>query len=254
APPILLERSHVAAKATKTVIRRASGSGTLGDIVELKLESLGVDLEATNWDSYRRDDGRWTVLLHYPADGLTRTAAWLFDVRNNALVAADEDARWLTGDQHRQTAEVIQEDFKDTQVVEFLAPVTQLKSTSKSEPIDSTEVPTKVESDTNSKSLDPAIDELLDAEPEETFETEIASAPNQPTTEIPASKTTETENELFEAAADEGQFLAEEIESESNRDAESSEEPSSIAEVTEIRPPKIPSWDEILFGPSSPEN
>lgn len=220
APPILLERSHVASKATRTVIRRASGSGTLGDIVNLKLESLGIDLEETNWDSYRREDGRWSVLLHYPADGATRTAAWLYDVRNNALVAADEDARWLTGDQHRQTSELIAENTKVTEVVEFLAPVTQLTSRHPQEqPTDT--IPTEQAKEPEAAqpespefvveaiAEDPALDELLSSSDQE------ADTNLQPTLEV---------------------------------------EPEKSNETSEIRPPRIPSWDEILFGPANPEN
>lgn len=98
APPILLERSHVAGKAGRTVVRRAGGSAPLADVVEARLEPLGVDLGLLNWDSFRREDGKWTVLLSYPSSEGPRVATWLFDLRNSAIVPADDEARWLTGE------------------------------------------------------------------------------------------------------------------------------------------------------------
>ena len=98
APPIIMERKHVAAKASRSVIRRANGSGALADVVNARLEPLGVDTLTLSWDSYRREDGRWTVILSYPTAEGPRVAMWLFDVRNSALVPADDEARWLIGE------------------------------------------------------------------------------------------------------------------------------------------------------------
>lgn len=98
APPILLERKHVAERASQSVVRRATGSGVLADVVKARLEPLGVDVLALSWDSLRREDGRWTVILAYPTAEGPRVATWLFDVRNAALVPADDEARWLVGD------------------------------------------------------------------------------------------------------------------------------------------------------------
>jgi hypothetical protein len=98
ASPILAERSHVALRASKTIIRRASGAGPLADVIEARLAAHGVDFDVVEWDSFRREDGRWTVIVSYPSSDGVRTGHWLFDVRNSALVPADEEARWLIGE------------------------------------------------------------------------------------------------------------------------------------------------------------
>jgi hypothetical protein len=239
APPILLERSHVASKATKTVVRRSNGSGTLGEIVRAKLESAGVQDEAISWDSYRRDDGRWSVTVSFPSDHGPRMAAWLFDVRNNALVAADEDARWLTGDQNRSSDESVSQNTKPTETVEFLAPVTsinEMRETSKSESIFD-EVET-VERPTTEISQIP-VDVAEDSPTENTVDTQVSTEFLDP---VIAELTSTTPQTLGES--DSADFDGAESQSESPKkdDSESN---------SDVRPPKIPSWDEILFGPTS---
>lgn len=222
APPILLERAHVATKATRTVIRRASGSGPLGDTVSGKLERLGVDPAEIEWDSFRREDGRWSVTATFPSETGTRKGTWLFDVRNNALVAADEEARWLIGDPARIQEDLENENTKPTAAVEYLAPVTSIKDRwAESDPhllVNGQPITQLIESNATD---DPAIDELL------------------------VELTAETESDLVQPNIE----PAEEIETEDLFDnAESNDETAS--ETSEIRPPKIPSWDEILFGPN----
>lgn len=119
APPILLERSHVAQKASRTIVRRSNGAAALEDIIEARLESHHVDIEAINWDSFRREDGRWTVIVTYPSKEGLREARWLFDVRNSALVPADDEARWLMGEsQHRSDSAVIDTSTMPTTVTQ----------------------------------------------------------------------------------------------------------------------------------------
>ena len=98
AAPILMERQHVALRAGRTIIRRASGSGALSDVIEARLDPHGVVPADIEWDSFRREDGRWTVIVKYPSKEGEREAHWLFDVRNSALVPADDEARWLVGE------------------------------------------------------------------------------------------------------------------------------------------------------------
>ena len=98
APPILQERAHVANKAGRTIVRRASGAGPLREVVIARLLPHGVQEMDIEWDAYRREDGRWNITVRYPSKDGIRVARWLFDVRNSALVPADEEARWLTGE------------------------------------------------------------------------------------------------------------------------------------------------------------
>jgi len=96
--PILLERTHMAETAQKVGVRRVTDSATtpLGVLVQARLDEHGVAAEDTDWDSWRRDDGRWQIVLRYTAGGQQRTAAWMFDPLRRILEAGDDEARWLT--------------------------------------------------------------------------------------------------------------------------------------------------------------
>ena len=96
--PILLERTHMAETAQKVGVRRVTDSVTtpLGVLVQARLDEHGVSAEDVEWDSWRRDDGRWQIVLRYAAAGRERTAAWMFDPLRRILEANDDEARWLT--------------------------------------------------------------------------------------------------------------------------------------------------------------
>jgi hypothetical protein len=98
APPVLQERAYVAHKASNTIIRKASGTGPLLDVVLARLSPLSVDADKLEWDAFRREDSRWNITLDYPSKDGARKATWLYDARNSALVPSDEEARWLMGE------------------------------------------------------------------------------------------------------------------------------------------------------------
>ncbi len=98
AAPILQERGWVAEQAQKCAIGRGEDDPPLGELVDNILAARGVDLDAVRWDSWRRDDGQWTVLLAYPAGKGDRVATWQFDVPAKSLVPEDDEARSFSAD------------------------------------------------------------------------------------------------------------------------------------------------------------
>jgi hypothetical protein len=99
--PVLAERRHVAETAGRSHVRRANADGQsrpLRDLVAERLRSRGVDLETVEWDSWRRDDGRWTVTIAYFSGESGRSAAFVFDPSGRYSLAEDDEARWLTGE------------------------------------------------------------------------------------------------------------------------------------------------------------
>jgi len=107
AGPILRERFHIAQQALGTVIRRGSNEGAeLGTVVAARLTTRGVSSEDMEWDSWRRDDGKWTIVLTFPSSGGMQHGHWVLDPVRRTLTAEDESARWLTGDE-RSSAEKI---------------------------------------------------------------------------------------------------------------------------------------------------
>lgn len=100
--PILAEREHVAGLARSVRLRgRGASQGstpTLAARVSQRLSGRGVDPAAAEWDSARNEEGEWTVTLTFAAGGRQRQAHWHFDVPARTVVAADDEARWLSED------------------------------------------------------------------------------------------------------------------------------------------------------------
>lgn len=105
--PVLAEREHVAERAQGASLRRESGSAgarTLGEAVASHLSSGPLRSDTVEWDSWRRDDGRWTLAASFVSDARTGRGHFTYDVRGSYVVADDDDARWLTGDAPAPTA------------------------------------------------------------------------------------------------------------------------------------------------------
>ena len=102
AAPVLAEREHVASMAMASSVRRRgepSGHRSLRITVTERLLGRGVDLDAIRWDSYRLDDGRWAVTADFQSGNASRHASFFYDLRGRFSVAANDEARWLLGDQ-----------------------------------------------------------------------------------------------------------------------------------------------------------
>lgn len=98
--PVLAERAFMAERARKTPVRRpGENSGPqLGEAVAERLLLRGADKDSVRWDSWRRDDGTWEVLLDYEAGGETRSATWTYDPPRRLVQAVGDEARALIGE------------------------------------------------------------------------------------------------------------------------------------------------------------
>jgi len=88
--PILAERAFVAEQARDTVVRRENDE-TLESLVIRRLMERGESVEELSWDSYRREDARWQIVV----TGSTTSAAFAFEPSGRTIVAADEGGRTL---------------------------------------------------------------------------------------------------------------------------------------------------------------
>ncbi|MET9801677.1 septation protein SepH [Streptomyces sp. NPDC006368] len=98
--PVLAERAFMAERARKTPVRRP-GENTgpqLGEAVQERLLLRGADKDTTMWDSWRRDDGTWEVLLVYRVAGEVHSASWTYDPPRRLVQAVDDEARALIGE------------------------------------------------------------------------------------------------------------------------------------------------------------
>jgi len=103
AAPVLAERAHIARSAQSASVRRTSSAPastvrTLGPAAGMRLREEGVDPESVEWDAWRREDGRWTMVATYHHDGEARRALFVFDQPGHFVTADDDEGRWLVGD------------------------------------------------------------------------------------------------------------------------------------------------------------
>lgn len=99
AVPVLAEREYMCEQARKTVIRRKHVDGAsvvLGALVDDQLIARGGSPEAAVWDSWKREDGRWS--LHITPEGAIEPATFIYDVPGRYVLPADELAHDLVGD------------------------------------------------------------------------------------------------------------------------------------------------------------
>ncbi len=103
AGPVLAEREHMAAQARDVELREAGATRTVGDTVVAALARGGVDVELLEWDAWRREDGRWSLLASWePVDGVAvgaTAALWVYDPAGRTVMADDPASGWLLGEQ-----------------------------------------------------------------------------------------------------------------------------------------------------------
>jgi hypothetical protein len=98
--PVLAERAFMAERAQNTQVRRAGETHgpKLGDVVRERLAQREPDHDSAQWDSWRRDDGIWTVRLAFRIGGLSYEAVWAFDPPRRLVTPTDDEARLLSSD------------------------------------------------------------------------------------------------------------------------------------------------------------
>ena len=248
--PVIAEREYIVEQARVTSVRRLHASGApgmqLGALVDTALHAQGASAEAAVWDSWRREDGRWTVIV--APEGAAEPVTFLYDVKGRYIVPADDAAHDLIGDvaQQEDVAEVARHQAEETTEEVLPARPTQA--------VETVEVHLDVE-------IDLPIDELL--------------PPNEVEYELPVPE------ELIEQSAPVSSLkeardrraleqLAMSIEAEAEAPAEAADvEITEEHEVHDVAVPstlhpsqhgsskkrherrRVPSWDEIMFGGSA---
>jgi hypothetical protein len=259
AAPVLAERVHVAQRAQRASVRRRPAEGgaapsarTLGDAVGSHLRSRNVDPETVTWDSWRREDARWTLTASFTTAGRVGAAHFSFDAPGNYVVADDDDAHWLLGE--------IPDDDADDDAGDGAG---------------STDMPARDDlSDARRRRLSavppdelPLGDDAIELVSEDPAP-EVASARSDETAALgseapieayldqPASSEQATLDDLVDdtgAASDTDEMSGEEAADASDDDQDPRRnEPPSRKPVKKTRGrASVPSWDEIMFGGES---
>lgn len=227
AAPVIAEREHIAERALKASVRRRPGepagtARTLGDAVAGHLGSLDADPDSVEWDSWRRNDGRWSLVALYATQKRSGTAELTFDPPGNFVSLDNDDARWLVGDLVVEEAAVAAEPVRDdlAQARERrLAPTPPAAPSAPSAP-----------------SVEEPIEDVLPLdEPLEAF---LPEAPASPA--VPAAPERAEEPPAAAPVAEE-----------KPEPAPAPEPPARRTPAKKRGRASVPSWDEIMFGGGS---
>lgn len=98
--PVLAERSRVVDEARRARARRGSDNHAIefGELIDQRLTEHAVNPASVGWDSFRREDGGWTVVAAFSAVGENLLARFSFALHNRTVSALDALAADLLSD------------------------------------------------------------------------------------------------------------------------------------------------------------
>ncbi len=95
---VLSEREHICGRARKALIRFGPDEIELEVAVIARLRSRDIETALLQWDAWRRADGRWILVVAYPAPQGARVAKFVYNVLDKSIQPADDQARLLIDD------------------------------------------------------------------------------------------------------------------------------------------------------------
>jgi len=264
--PVIAEREYIVEQARITSVRRLHATGApgmqLGSLVDAALTAQGASAESAAWDSWRREDGRWTVIV--APEGAAETATFLFDTKGRYIVPVDDAAHELIGDLAMQDsvpatsdmaiADAVREAVVDAAVdeVEEVDEATERIA----EVVESIEESLEIHLDVE---IDLPIDELLPKHEEVAYDLPVPEElieQSAPVSSLKEARDRRALEQLAMSVDTETSAPAEaadvEITEEQNLAVPATPHPSqhgSSKKRHERR--RVPSWDEIMFGGST---
>ncbi|MET8285057.1 MULTISPECIES: septation protein SepH [Streptomyces] len=252
--PVLAERAFMAERARKTPVRRPGENAgpQLGEAVQERLLIRGAEKDTVQWDSWRRDDGTWEVLLVYLVAGEPHSASWTYDPPRRLVQAVDDEARSLIGESDDLAAPEPSFPFvpriarlpRDRPLDRALDRQMERPSLPPSEPVD------EGAGDRDS------LTSLLEAVP--SFRGDMVVPERPSTTELPPAEEPAPEPETEEppapaASAGAGSAYADvlmprSVGSHRDRLVGATDRQAEADGVRPGRRAAVPSWDEIVFG------
>ncbi|MDG5804080.1 septation protein SepH [Streptomyces ossamyceticus] len=242
--PVLAERAFMAERARKTPVRRPGENAAgpqLGEAVQERLLIRGAEKDTVQWDSWRRDDGTWEVLLVYRVAGEPHSASWTYDPPRRLVQAVDDEARSLIGESDDLGAP--EPSFP------FVPRIARLPRDRQAErPALPTVSP---ESDEESVSERDSLTSILEAVP--SYRGDLV-VPELPAAEPQDESVEEVDEESAAPAASAGSAYADvlmpprSVNGHRDRLIGSTDRQAEADGVRPGRRAAVPSWDEIVFG------
>lgn len=262
--PVLAERAFMAERARKTPVRR-QGESTgpqLGEAVAERLLLRGAEKETVLWDSWRRDDGTWEVLLVYRVAGEPHSASWTYDPPRRLVQAVDDEARSLIGETTHAQTQAQEPSFP------FVPRIARLP---RDRPLDraldrqldrqdreTSREPREARGDERAAATaEPeerdSLTSLLEAVPSFRGDMVVPAPPTAPPDPVPAEPAAEAEEETAAPAASAGSAYADvlmprAVAGHRDRLVGTTDRQAEADGVRPGRRATVPSWDEIVFG------
>lgn len=252
--PVLAERAFMAERARKTPVRRPGENAgpQLGEAVQERLTLRGADKETVQWDSWRRDDGTWEVLLVYLVAGEPHSASWTYDPPRRLVQAVDEEARSLIGESEDLAAP--EPSFPFVPRIARLPRDRPLdRALDRERPSLPAGSPDAVdETATASASERDSLTSLLEAVPSFRGDLVVPERPSETPTEEEAAPEPETEEPPAPAASAGSAYadvlMPRSVASHRDRLIGATDRQAEADGVRPGRRAAVPSWDEIVFG------
>ncbi|MDH6628817.1 hypothetical protein M2271_006652 [Streptomyces sp. LBL] len=253
--PVLAERAFMAERARKTPVRRPGENAgpQLGETVQERLLVRGAEKESVQWDSWRRDDGTWEVLLVYRVAGEPHSASWTYDPPRRLVQAVDEEARSLIGESD-DLAAAPEPSFPFVPRIARLPrdrPLDRALDRALDRERPSLPGPSFDESAEESADERDSLTSLLEAVPSFRGDLVVPERPAEPDTEDPAPEPEEEEPPAPAASAGSAYadiLMPRSVGSHRDRLIGSTDRQAEADGVRPGRRAAVPSWDEIVFG------
>ncbi|WP_416961692.1 septation protein SepH [Streptomyces sp. Agncl-13] len=245
--PVLAERAFMAERARKTPVRRPGENAgpQLGEAVQERLTLRGAEKDTVQWDSWRRDDGTWEVLLVYRVAGEPHSASWTYDPPRRLVQAVDDEARSLIGES---------DDLSTTPEPSFPF-VPRIARLPRDRPLDRAlerpERPALPSPEPVEESERDSLTSLLEAVPSFRGDMVVPERPSEPPEE-PAAVEPEAEEPPAPAASAGSAYadvlMPRSVGAHRDRLIGSTDRQAEADGVRPGRRAAVPSWDEIVFG------
>ncbi|MGV9196932.1 septation protein SepH [Arcanobacterium canis] len=257
ARPILAERQYTALQARRWMLSKEDGSMSLEELVGSRLAARSATSESILWDSYKKNNERF-LSVEFTIGEKQHAALWKIDMKAHTVVAANDEATWLTETQIPAPTSLWRP-LNTPQMSENTASIEAHRARHSAE--EPSALITSDDASEQSASIADMLDSLVSqrgvSRPMPDFDgahpaaSDVERATDATILAFPSRSDSEEKPE--ESATTPHEATLEIVETEDEQQEETAEVPPSPQASTKDTKkrkgrPSMPSWDEIVFG------